>query len=54
MCSFAMMIDKGFLLSFPVFKLSHVDDPLFPEFEQLFESLWFGLRLRQSFRDLDS
>ena len=45
---------QSFTLLFPVFEMSHACDPVFPEFEDLFESLLFGLRLRQLFYDLDS
>ena len=49
-----MTIDEDFSLTLPMFEMSHTCDPVFPEFEDLFESMLFGSRLRQPFRDLDS
>ena len=48
-----MTIDESFTLTLPVFEMSRACNLVFPEFEELFESMLFGLRLRHPFHDLD-
>ena len=42
-----MTIDEGFTLLLPVFEISHACDLVFPEFEDLFNSMLSVLRLRE-------